>query len=433
MALTFPSIHVSLSLSLSLLYITNQQEPVTLNKQTIEQKPDQNKNKVTTRSRIPRKISGEAEELSQTKTTPPNKKMEILPPQQKKLVEQEGKGGGGPIKRKLRRPGTQQKKRRMKKSKGGGEQEEDTSIEEQILTLPATIMAPSVLASIVMGEQHQNHHHPHHHHQEQKPLTTVRDDEGNVAVVQDDINNSSAEEVHQVVSPSKTFQDILKRNGYDKMYSIDTEETEYDAVPSPLQLASYGTYLVWAVQTSNIELLGKLLDCGLSPNPCNQFRDTILGDLVCKQSNVPIYRCLVDKFNADIQVVDGFGRAPLHHCCWSHNLCKEIATDILQRDPAQIFLKDKHGKTPLDYVRPDTYEDWNNFLLDVADTYWPVDGELPNLISPRDRQPNGDQVDPPDALSPLLAASVSSGLITPEDAIANMKSDDAVPTVTGSK
>ena len=406
------------------MYITNQQGPVTLNKQTIDQKPDQNKSKgATVRSRTPRKIS-ESEELSQTKTTPSKKKKKKSPSKQKKLVQQEERGREGPIKRKLRRPGKQQKKRRKKKSKGGDGQEEDPSIEEQISTLPATIMAPSVLASIVMGKQQQNYNHPHHHHhhkqqQQHKPLTTVRD---------------ADVEAHQVVSPSKTFQDILKRNGYDKMYPIDTEETEYDAAPSPLQLASYGTYLVWAVQTSNVELLGKLLDCGLSPNPCNQFRDTILGDLVCKQSNVPIYICFVDEFNADIQVVDGFGRAPLHHCCWSHNLCKEIVTDILQKDPAQIFLKDKHGKTPLDYVRPDTYEDWNAFLLDVSDTYWPVDSELPNLISPRDRRrPNGNQVDPPNALSPLLAASVSSGLITPEDAIANMKSSRAVPTITGSK
>ena len=409
------------------MYITNQQGPVTLNKQTIDQKPDQNKSKgATVRSRTPRKIS-ESEELSQTKTTPSKKKKKKSPSKQKKLVQQEERGREGPIKRKLRRPGKQQKKRRKKKSKGGDGQEEDPSIEEQISTLPATIMAPSVLASIVMGKQQQNYNHPHHHHhhkqqqqqQQHKPSRTVRD---------------ADVEAHQVVSPSKTFQDILKRNGYDKMYPIDTEETEYDAAPSPLQLASYGTYLVWAVQTSNVELLGKLLDCGLSPNPCNQFRDTILGDLVCKQSNVPIYICFVDEFNADIQVVDGFGRAPLHHCCWSHNLCKEIVTDILQKDPAQIFLKDKHGKTPLDYVRPDTYEDWNAFLLDVSDTYWPVDSELPNLISPRDRRrPNGNQVDPPNALSPLLAASVSSGLITPEDAIANMKSGRAVPTTTGSK
>jgi hypothetical protein len=424
-----------MSFFLYLLYTTYQQEPATLNKQKIDQKPDQNKSKgTTTRSRTPRKIP-EAEELSQTKTTAPNKKKKILPSQQRKLVQQEERGGGGPIKRKLRRPGKQQKKRRKKKSKGGDGLEEDPSIEEQISTLPATIMAPSVLASLVMGEQQQNYHHPHHHHhhqeqqQQHKTLTTVRDGDGNVVVTEVD----STVEAHQVIPPSQTFQDILKRNGYDKMYSIDTEETEYDAVPSPLQLASYGTYLVWAVQTSNIELLGKLLDCGLSPNPCNQFRDTILGDLVCKQSNVPIYRCLVDEFHADIQVVDGFGRAPLHHCCWSHNLCKEIVTDILQRDPAQIFLKDKHGKTPLDYVQPDAYEDWNDFLLDVSNTYWPVDGELPNLISPRDRRPNGDHVDPSNALSPFLAASVSSGLITPEDAIAKMKSGRAVPTTTGSK
>lgn len=200
------------------------------------------------------------------------------------------------------------------------------------------------------------------------------------------------------------------------MYSVDLEGTEYDVVPSPLQLASYGTYLVWAIQSSDCSLLRKLLRCGLSPNPCNQFRDSILGDLVCKQGKVRIYKCFVDEFHADLRVVDGFGRTLLHHCCWAHELCRPIVEDILRRDPIQIFLKDKQEKTPLEYVRTDTYGEWNRFLKEVADKYWPRGNKLPKFSLPFGgrRHPNGDLLDPPEALIPALATGIASGHITPE-------------------
>lgn len=335
-----------------------------------------------------------------------------------------------------RRQSKEQKKKIAKKLKEGDKVEEQ-SIEEHISTLPATVLSPSVLASIVINEQkHGNYREQQQEFSKGPPSTILREDvsltaagrsrkikkDGKHCIHDDnddttvgDSNNNMEREV--VPSPQQTFGKILNYRGYNNSYSIDAEETEYDAAPSSLQLASYGTYYVWAVQTSNAELLSKLLACGLSANPCNQFRDSILGDLVCKKDNVTIYRCLVNEFNADLQVVDGFGRTPLHHCCWSHNLCKEIVTDILHKDPIQIFIKDKNGNTPLEYVRADKYEVWNDFLHEVADTYWPIGGQLPSLFSPKDRRPSGDMVDPPNALIPMLAADVSSGTITPEVAL----------------
>jgi len=267
------------------------------------------------------------------------------------------------------------------------------------------------------------------------------DDDDDDADADVDVNDKN-------VSPQQFFCELLKSRGHNPMYSIELEETEYDVVPSPLQLASYGTYIAWAVQSSDSSLLRKLLGCGLSPNPCNQFRDNILGDLVCKQGNIPIYRCFVHEFNADLQVVDGFGRTPLHHCCWAHDLCRPIVEDILQRDPVQMFLKDKHEKTPLEYISSRAggdghlYREWKSFLKEMADKYWPAGSKLPGISSSmlhhpnnnnndhnhndrttntnrRRRCPNGDLLDPPKALTPMLAAGVASGTITPE-AIAKM-------------
>jgi len=289
--------------------------------------------------------------------------------------------------------------------------EKDPPIEEQILSLPAVALAPSLLASLVADDPRytstgvSNMPNPtiNTNNRKRRRIGTSCPVKYNI----DDDDDSS---------PCQTFHNILKARGHNEKYSTETEGTEYDVVPSPLQLASYGGYLVWATQSSDCSLVRKLLGCGLSPNPCNQFRDSILGDLVCKKGNFPLYKCFVNDFNADLQVVDGFGRTLLHHCCWAHELCRPIVEDILQRDPIQIFLKDKQEKTPLEYVRADAFGDWNRFLKEVADKYWPKGSKLPQLSAPFSgkRQPNGDLQDPPEALTPALATGVASGNITPE-------------------
>lgn len=292
----------------------------------------------------------------------------------------------------------------------------EPTIEEQILTLPAIVLSPSLLASVVANDP------------------AYRSTDCNIkngdttALVQQiirkenhDGNNGDGD--HNV-SPQEVFREILKDRGHDEDYSIELEGAEYDSHPSPLQLASFGSSLVWAVQSSDRTLLRKLLTCGLSPNPCNQFRDSILGDLVCKQGNIPIYNCFVDEFHAELQAIDGFGRTLLHHCCWAHELCKPIIEDILKRDPIQMFLKDKHGETCLDYVRIENRGPWNRFLREVADEHWPKGSALPRLSSSygNRRHPDGDLPDSRTVISMVLAAKVSSGNIAPE-AVAKMSEE----------
>ena len=194
---------------------------------------------------------------------------------------------------------------------------------------------------------------------------------------------------------------------------IKAEQSGYDTTPSPLQLASFGTELVKAVHESDIRKLHRLLSAGLSPNPCNQFSDSIV-DLVCKRSNTEIFRCLLDH-GCDLRVCDGFGRTPLHHCCWAFEFNPDIVTLILQSDPQQLFMEDKRGQTPLEYVRPDQAADWIRFLEANANTFFPTGGSLPTIVSLKQIRIHGHIADPPNALSVQLATAISSGSVTPED------------------
>jgi ankyrin repeat protein len=179
------------------------------------------------------------------------------------------------------------------------------------------------------------------------------------------------------------------------------------------KLNSFGTELVKAVHSSDVEKLGTLLSCGLSPNPCNQFRDSIV-DLVCKRANHEIFQCLVDH-GCDLRVCDGFGRTPLHHCCWASEFSPEIAELILKRDWLQLLIEDKRGQTPLEYMRPDTAGDWILFLESLTESLFPIGDCVPPLESLKELRPDGVVPDPPNALPSKLAEAVSSGHMTPEE------------------
>jgi hypothetical protein len=200
---------------------------------------------------------------------------------------------------------------------------------------------------------------------------------------------------------------------------IKSEDAGYDATPSPLQLASFGTELVKAFHSSDVERMGKLLSCGLSPNPCNQFRDSIV-DLVCKRGNAAIFQCLVEH-GCDLRVCDGFGRTPLHHSAWSGSLCKPIVRLVLQIDWIQLLIEDKRGQTPLEYVRPEVADEWVEFLEGECVNYLPsnVEVERPDV---RLFRGDGHLANPPDALPVQLASAVSSGKLSIEE-VQNLSPD----------
>jgi hypothetical protein len=222
---------------------------------------------------------------------------------------------------------------------------------------------------------------------------------------------AASKKAKRMDTPQDVLMRLVEKQGHD-LQRIKSEDAGYDTMPSPLQLSSFGTQVVHAVHTSDEEMLGKLLSCGLSPNPCNQFRDSIL-DLVCKRSNAAIFSCLLEH-GADLRVVDGFGRTPLHHCGWASEFCREIAEAILERDPLQLFIEDKRGQTPMEYVRPDLMVDWSEFLEEMTDKFWPKGGTPARLSRPKDSRPDGTLPDPEIAVASGLAAAISSGNVTPE-------------------
>lgn len=254
--------------------------------------------------------------------------------------------------------------------------------------LPSTMMPPSVLASVMAP------------HTSSTTSTVSR-------------KKKAGAKSSRIEAPQDVLERLLSTRGYGNARRIKADQANYDTMPSPLQLASFGTELVKAIHTSDCDRLSQLLATGLSPNPCNQFRDSIV-DLVCKRANAAIFDTLV-QHGSDLRVCDGFGRTPLHHCCWASEFCPEIAQAILKVDWKQLLIEDKRGQTPLEYVRADIASDWIEFLEDNANKLFPVGGSVPPVVSMKESRVDGYLPDPPNALPVQLAAAVSSGQMTVEE------------------
>ena len=199
----------------------------------------------------------------------------------------------------------------------------------------------------------------------------------------------------------------------------------YHCRPSPLQVASHGTELVKAVRRSEADKLDKLLRCGLSPNPCNSFGESIVH-MVCRRGDHKLLQVLLNH-GSSLQVTDDFGRTPLHDACWTAEPFFELVEMVLQHDRRLINITDCRGSLPLAYVSKKHWESWIEFLDNKKDVFWPV----------RDASKEGEEASPeltnepphtkavPLPINPVslgLARAIATGKIFPDEVLA--MSDD---------
>lgn len=207
-------------------------------------------------------------------------------------------------------------------------------------------------------------------------------------------------------SPQEYLMAILKERGY-SCDRIPNNQTGYQSKPTELELASFGTEVVKAVHSGDVAKLKALLDCGLSPSPCNAFGDYIVH-LVCRRANFGILKCLVDH-GCNLEVCDSFGRTPLHCVAWAGEFCKESAELIMDLHPSEIMVEDNRGQCPLEYVRKEQWPEWKAFLKNKMDTYWPIGGKPVQLSSSEAIKKH----EPEPEISLELARNVAAGTISP--------------------
>jgi hypothetical protein len=241
-------------------------------------------------------------------------------------------------------------------------------------------------------------------------------------------------------SPQDYLNATLRTRGYSTM-TATSFDCGYPSQPTALQRSSYGVAVLRAVQKSDADALSKLLQAGLSPNPCNAHGDSVL-QMVCKRSDIKLFQTFLDN-GVVLEIADPFGRTPLHFAAWApaSDDTFEIVTAMLDRVGADILrVTDKNGKTPLQYLTVDKWPRWVSYLESKLDVFFPQRKSVGNSNGDGQQQQNPPRcsntlegkridesspdndvmeeavVDPPNSLSPEVATSVASGKVRPEDA-----------------
>ena len=239
-------------------------------------------------------------------------------------------------------------------------------------------------------------------------------------------------------SPQDYLNAALRSRGYSTM-TATSFDCGYPSQPTALQRSSYGVAVLRAVQTADADALSKLLQAGLSPNPFNAHGDSVL-QMVCKRSDVKLFQTFLDN-GVVLEIADPFGRTPLHFAAWApaSDDMFEIVTAMLDRVGTDILrVTDKNGKTSLQYLTVDKWPRWMGYLESKRDVYFPqrepvvdtagdgrqqkpprcshtLEGKKSDESSPDHDVKEVAVVDPPNALSPEVAALVASGKVRPED------------------
>ena len=226
------------------------------------------------------------------------------------------------------------------------------------------------------------------------------------------ISHKMDEKDSETQSPQAFFDDLISKRGYSTV-RYPSLDCGYHPPPSPLQLASFGTAVIKAVESDDAQQLSSLLKSGLSRNPCNSFSDYILCRSI-KRGCVKSFRVQVEA-GADLRIADDFGRTTLHHAAWAASPNFEIIDALLKADKNMLRLTDRLGRTPLDYVHGSHRNEWTDHLKEIVDDFWPENGqdwreeEVPLKVG----REVGMIPDPEDALPAQEASLVAMGKVAP--------------------
>jgi Ankyrin repeats (3 copies) len=209
---------------------------------------------------------------------------------------------------------------------------------------------------------------------------------------------------------------MIQSRGYTAT-KYTTLSSAYYNRPTPLQIASYGVYVIDLIRTANEPGLQQVMELGLSPNACNTHGESILHN-ICRRGDVGMFD-IVLQAGCAIQVSDDNGRTPLHDACWAATPNFPMVEKLLERDIRLLHMADNHGHLPLSFTRQDHWSEWLQFLESKKDVYWPRVSSHDKTVPPELTlsMPHSRPIpDPKDSLSLALARMVAESKLTPKEA-----------------
>lgn len=167
------------------------------------------------------------------------------------------------------------------------------------------------------------------------------------------------------MQPDVFLYKLLSSRGYD---SSVIPAREYRVPPTEKQMKEYDVILVDAVRRSDLTLLMKLRDEGRCMNACNKHSESILH-MAARRSNYETVKFILEN-GGDLNIVDDYGRTPLHDACWRNGVSFDVITLLLNRDLDLLRTADVRGACPLSYVREEFWMHWCAYFYNQKEKYW---------------------------------------------------------------
>ena len=216
------------------------------------------------------------------------------------------------------------------------------------------------------------------------------------------------------LSPQQYLDAMIGSRGY-CVTTFATLEFAYHNKPTPLQIASYGVYMIDLVNSGDADGLRSALASGISKNPCNVYGESILHK-ICRLGDMKLLTVMLDA-GCDVQIADDYGRTPLHDACWAATPAFDVVETLMERDIRLFHMSDCRGALPLSYVRKEHWALWLQFLESKKEVFWPRGGGDPLPPALTLHKPNTRPAPlPKSPLTLELARMVANGRMTPEEA-----------------
>lgn len=159
------------------------------------------------------------------------------------------------------------------------------------------------------------------------------------------------------------------------------------------QIMDYDNELVWAIRNSDLPKIRYLWSTGrrcahylaylsprnyLSPNSCtclfnsmsacNRFCESIVH-MACRRADRDVIEFILSH-GGEIDLVDDYGRTPLHDACWRVSPRFDVVTILMDKNTDLIRYSDARGSTPLKYCREEHWLHWCAYLYNQREKYW---------------------------------------------------------------
>ncbi|CAM9663950.1 unnamed protein product [Choristocarpus tenellus] len=169
-------------------------------------------------------------------------------------------------------------------------------------------------------------------------------------------------------SPQEYMEKLLRQRGYDPTPKVATK-SGYSNRPSEKEIRDYALPLVDAVRRLDCKALQEMADNGTTMGAANKFGESVVH-LATRRGNVKVLEIVLEN-GGSLHICDDFGKTPMHDACWTAEPHFDVVSVMLDRDPWLLQTADVRGATPLRYPKKEHWLQWNRFLDEVKDKYWP--------------------------------------------------------------